>query len=95
MAVVAEVDARPAVVTKTRIFAFILINTLGRSQSSLAFGTTKKRHKTKMCTKIENGVLTNTTWIVARMDVNKVRNYLIFLVYIDSMTTINNETRTS
>ena len=29
------------------------------------------------------------------MDVNKVRNYLIFLVYIDSMTTINNETRTS
>ena len=27
------------------------------------------------------------------MDVNKVRNYLIFLVYIDSMTTINNETR--
>ena len=46
--VVAQVYTLRSVLTKTRIFALVFINTLGRAQPSLAGRTTKNNKKTEV-----------------------------------------------
>ena len=47
MVLVTEIDTRSSVLTKTRMFTFILVNTVCCTQSPGTRGTTKNRNKTK------------------------------------------------